>query len=506
MLLLRLPILHSLLTGLFLLTITRTAATTTTNSLPSFYHTTDAILAEFHALATEAGSCPGAILTLTTTPSGNGLVPLTVATFAARKDSAASSSSPVATNRALVLFGEHARELISPETALRMAQDLCGKNSETKALAWEVLKTNVVTLIPIANPKGRTSVENGNYCQRVNENGVDLNRNWDSHWEPSESGYNKDTYSGTQPFSEPETQALKKIVDDLKPTIFITVHSGTLGMYTPYAFSTDLPTNDPTDLDRMKNILNALNPQYCKCPSGAAGLDVGYLCPGTCLDYAYEHHASISFAFEIYASDHDAIHAQWESDHAATLVELQHQLNGVLEKGENGAEQAENVEIQVRESAGTTDTSSYSCFLQSSTKAQHHHQHTIRQLSDDGCFNMFNPSDEQEYKETTSKWSEAFLKMLDMAAKSALVRDLGRLAGGGGDGGDGAVGAGGGSSTGASVVSSVLRSNIAQPAVGAVVHMLRMKGSRSVHDASTNLRGGGVGGGSGSNNSSSTKL
>ena len=52
---------------------------------------------------------------------------------------------------------------------------------------------------------------------------------------------------------------------------------------------------------------------------------------------------------------------------------------------------------------------------------------------------MFNPSDEQEYKETTSKWSEAFLKMLDMAAKSALVRDLGRLAGGGGDGGGGSL-------------------------------------------------------------------
>jgi len=25
-------------------------------------------------------------------------------------------------------------------------------------------------------------VEAGEYCLRVNENGVDLNRNWDSHW------------------------------------------------------------------------------------------------------------------------------------------------------------------------------------------------------------------------------------------------------------------------------------------------------------------------------------
>ena len=62
--------------------------------------------------------------------------------------------------------------------------------------------------------------------------------------------------------SEPETQALKKILDDTQPTIFITVHSGTLGMYTPYAYSRDLPTNDPSDLGRMKNILDALDPEY----------------------------------------------------------------------------------------------------------------------------------------------------------------------------------------------------------------------------------------------------
>ena len=28
-------------------------------------------------------------------------------------------------------------------------------------------------------------VEGGDFCLRVNENGVDLNRNWDEKWEPS---------------------------------------------------------------------------------------------------------------------------------------------------------------------------------------------------------------------------------------------------------------------------------------------------------------------------------
>ena len=33
-----------------------------------------------------------------------------------------------------------------------------------------------------ANPKSRAKVEKGDYCLRENENGVDLNRNYKSHW------------------------------------------------------------------------------------------------------------------------------------------------------------------------------------------------------------------------------------------------------------------------------------------------------------------------------------
>ena len=39
------------------------------------------------------------------------------------------------------------------------------------------------------NPKSRRKVENGDFCLRVNENGVDLNRNWDEKWAPRTVGY-----------------------------------------------------------------------------------------------------------------------------------------------------------------------------------------------------------------------------------------------------------------------------------------------------------------------------
>lgn len=40
-----------------------------------------------------------------------------------------------------------------------------------------------------------------------------------------------DTNSGDEPFSEIETQLFRDAVADLSPHIFLTVHSGTYGMY-----------------------------------------------------------------------------------------------------------------------------------------------------------------------------------------------------------------------------------------------------------------------------------
>lgn len=54
------------------------------------------------------------------------------------------------------------------------------------------------------------------------------------------------------------------------------------------------------------SILSDLNPKYCQCSAGAAGKEVGYLCPGTCLDYAYDKlKVPYVFAWEIYERNYD---------------------------------------------------------------------------------------------------------------------------------------------------------------------------------------------------------
>lgn len=243
---------------------------------------------------------------------------------------------------AMLLFGEHARELVSPETALALAEALCLLDPNTVELAAEVLGQYEVVLVPLANPVGHQQVFDGEFCKRTNENGVDLNRNWASHWRPAgayggthartrrgatdtlgctralarcsdSEVLSPETNSGTAPFSEPETVALRALMDDVRPFFFTTVHSGTLGMYSPFAYSTSLPPNH----DAMLSVLEAVNPEVCNCPVGAAGKQVGYLCPGTCLDYAYERDgARFAFAVEIFSGEEAAAEmvAMQESD------------------------------------------------------------------------------------------------------------------------------------------------------------------------------------------------
>jgi len=156
-------------------------------------------------------------------------------------------------------------------------------------------------MFPLVNVDGHRAVVHGKYCIRTNQHGVDLNRNWDDHWDGSTVS-DTDTYAGKSAFSEEETAILRSSALNFKPDLFISIHSGVLGMYTPYAYSSSSPSS-PIE-STMVDILNKLNPKFCDCSVGAAGKEVGYLCPGTCLDYMFDNlKTPYSFAVEIYTGD-----------------------------------------------------------------------------------------------------------------------------------------------------------------------------------------------------------
>ena len=86
--------------------------------------------------------------------------------------------------RALVLFGEHAREAITSEVALRVAALLSGAvtgGGGDEALGQQAAalrRTVDVALMPLVNVRGRLLFERGDFCRRGNARNVDLNRNW----------------------------------------------------------------------------------------------------------------------------------------------------------------------------------------------------------------------------------------------------------------------------------------------------------------------------------------
>jgi hypothetical protein len=103
-----------------------------------------------------------------------------------------------------------------------------------------------VTIVPVLNPDGLNKtvgtagrfdvvdvptssqqLENG----RFNANNVDLNRNFDCDWQASGLWQNKTVSGGTSAFSEPETLALKKYIETLKPASVIVWYSAAGGVY-----------------------------------------------------------------------------------------------------------------------------------------------------------------------------------------------------------------------------------------------------------------------------------
>jgi hypothetical protein len=231
-------------------------------SLPDFYHTTDEILSEVQSLA-----CPSLQIldneTVHAVKFGNS-----------------------ASFKVFLLFGEHPRELITVELALKFIESIC--DSEPK---------NFQAIIVFnANPRGRQLVEQGQECRRTNDRGVDLNRNWDSHWLFTDCFMSPDTCSGPFPFSEPETLRISGLFESFKPDLFISVHSGISALMYPPAYTFPSLTQDTSIEQLLSNLKSSSN---LDVEIGITSKILSYTSSGNCLDFSFEHNTT-SLVFEIF--------------------------------------------------------------------------------------------------------------------------------------------------------------------------------------------------------------
>jgi len=135
----------------------------------------------------------------------------------------------------------HAREPGGNSVLIDFAMWLTSNYDGGDTRAAYILDNATVYFVPIANPDGYEYNMPGGGGHRKNmnwteANGIDLNRNWGYQWGYDNSGSSPnpgdDTYRGTAPFSEPETQVQRDFIISLEPIAAMNYH--TYGGYLLY--------------------------------------------------------------------------------------------------------------------------------------------------------------------------------------------------------------------------------------------------------------------------------
>jgi hypothetical protein len=165
----------------------------------------------------------------------------------------------------LFVSQHHAREVMTPEVIVDFADELTQQYGiDEEVTRW--VDENEIYLFPCHNPDGTDYVFNVNSNWRKNRRdngdgsfGVDPNRNYPFQWNGcggSSGTPSSNTYRGPSPGSEPITQGLIEITEDVRPAISLTYH--TYGEYVLHPFGCDPALPDDPDRRAHRDIGSTL--------------------------------------------------------------------------------------------------------------------------------------------------------------------------------------------------------------------------------------------------------
>lgn len=204
----------------------------------------------------------------------------------------------------LYVFGSiHAREYVAAETVTRFAEFMLDNYGTDPDVTW-LLDYHQLDLVLQANPDGRKMAESGLLWRKNTNNsdgcttnyGVDLNRNFEFYWnQGGSSGYCGDqTYRGSSPASEPETQALQDYAYTIIPDqredpitatapltstgIFLDMHATGDVILWPWGFTSNPPPNGDgiVTLARKMGYYSGYDPEQSLYPTSGTTKDFMY--------------------------------------------------------------------------------------------------------------------------------------------------------------------------------------------------------------------------------------
>ncbi len=161
-------------------------------------------------------------------------------------------------NKVFYNAAHHSLEWITSPLLMRFIENIAAAYSEGRSIRGynirQILQRSTIYIMPMVNPDGVDLVLNGleadnpyyneliqwnttgrpfSEVWQANIRGVDLNHNYDAAWELSKeaelelgiTGPGPTRYSGSSPFSEPETRAVRDLTLRINPRLVLAYHS-----------------------------------------------------------------------------------------------------------------------------------------------------------------------------------------------------------------------------------------------------------------------------------------
>lgn len=213
----------------------------------------------------------------------------------------------------LFTAGIHAREVITSEAALALAETLVAGYRANDPLYVNMLSSRDVWIIPDQNPDGRVEVEAGRSDQRKNMHwysgqnvndytcGVDLNRNYPHKWDLASANLWDETYRGPNPLSEPEAYYLWNLLHDTAQfshlLCALDIHSGAQTIMSPWVSAEEFNANPLPAATRQK--FDSLTAGM-QAATGFSTDRLGYSSWGSLTDSLYEEFGAYAMTEEIF--------------------------------------------------------------------------------------------------------------------------------------------------------------------------------------------------------------